>query len=207
LKLGFKKTLKFILVLNQIRQLIPIRHCLLLPKNFPFMIKIKNFTQVVSFFVFSFLTFSIFTGCWGGTQTSLPDAPPPYPDSPFPQGTNIYEDYTPPPSPDPRGEFLNQPQNSFVRGGNDYSSRSRVKSEDKFYTLEAIGTIWVLIQDKFGNELEWISLTPGDKVPLKHLGPLTITCSSGESLKINAPNGKPLQTGGTKKGISIIRLP
>ena len=178
-----------------------------MPSNFPPMIKIKNCIQIASFFAFSFLNFSIFTGCWGGTQTSLPEAPPPYPDSPFPQGTNPYEDYSPPASPNPRGEFLDRPQNSSVRSSNDYSPRPRIRSEDKFYTLEAIGTIWVLIQDKFGNELEWISLTPGDKVPLKHSGPLTITCSSGESLQINAPNGKPLQSGGTKKGISIIRLP
>ena len=161
----------------------------------------------MSFFAFSVLTFSIITGCWGGAQTSLPDAPPPYPDSPFPQGTNTYRDYTPPHSPSPRGEISERPQNSFARSGNDYSTGPRFQSDNQFYTLEAIGTIWVLIQDKFGNELEWISLMSGDKVPLKHSGPLTITCSSGESLQITAPNGKTFQTGETKKGISIIRLP
>jgi hypothetical protein len=75
------------------------------------------------------------------------------------------------------------------------------------YTIEAVGTIWVLIQDKVGNELEWLSMMSGEKVPLNHNGPLTITCSSGESLKIYDPSGKPFQIGGTKKGISIIRLP
>ena len=97
----------------------------------------------MSFFAFSVLTFSIITGCWGGAQTSLPDAPPPYPDSPFPQGTNTYRDYTPPHSPSPRGEMSERPQNSFARSGNDYSTGPRFQSDNKFYTLEDIGTIWV----------------------------------------------------------------
>jgi hypothetical protein len=75
------------------------------------------------------------------------------------------------------------------------------------YTLEAVGTIWVLVQDKFGNELQWISLMAGEKVPINHSGPLTITCSSGESLKISDPKGKPFQVAGKNKGITIIRLP
>ena len=174
---------------------------------FPSIIRIKNCIQSVSFFAFWFLTISMFTGCWGETQTSLPDAPPPYPNSPFPQGTNSYEDYVPPPSPNPRGELMDRDRNSYSRNSNDYKPRSRISSTEKFYTLEATGTIWGLIQDKFGNELEWISLMPGDKVPLKHSGALTITCSSGESLQITNPNGKSLQVGETKKGISIIRLP
>lgn len=177
------------------------------PIMFPLSIRIKICMQSVSFLFLAGFTLSIFSGCWGGTQNSLPDAPPPYPNSPFPQSTNTYEDYVPPPSPDPRGELMDRNQNTFNRNKNDYASRTNFHSSQKFYTLESTGTIWVLIQDKFGNELEWISLSPGEKVPLKHSGALTITCSSGESLRIIDPNGKPLQVGETKKGISIIRLP
>lgn len=148
-----------------------------------------------------------FTGCWGSSQTSLPEAPPPYPDSPFQPNTQP-NDYTPPPSPDPRGNNYGANNNSFPRQTTQRPSPLPVsRSFDQMYTIEAVGTIWVLIQDKFGNELEWLSMMSGEKVPLKHNGPLTITCSSGESLKIYDPSGKPFQIGGTKKGISIIRLP
>ena len=47
----------------------------------------------------------------------------------------------------------------------------------------------------------------GDKIPINHNGPLTITCSSGESLKITDPMGKLFKPAGLKKGITIVRLP
>ena len=81
------------------------------------------------------------------------------------------------------------------------------QSKEKTYTLEALGTIWVLIQDKFGNEIQWMSLSAGDIVPVNHNQPLTITCSRGESLKITTADGKPFQVAGINKGITIVRLP
>ena len=170
------------------------------------MIRIRKCIFALFLFIFSFLQTLLFTGCWGSSQASLPEAPPPYPNSSFPESSSSYQDYTPPPSPDPRGNFIKTNPDSFSRTNNS-SSFSTVRSTNKFYTLEALGTIWVLVQDKYGNELEWISLVQGDKVPLKHMGALTITCSSGESLRITAPNGKFVQPSETKKGISIIRLP
>ena len=150
----------------------------------------------VSLFGLTILYFSLL-GCWSGSQIALPEAPPPYPNSPYPNGSQS-DSYTPPASPDPRG-------NNFTRSQPSTFTTSR--SYEKSYTLEAVGTIWVLVQDKLGNELQWLSLMSGDKTELKHTGPLTLTCSSGESLKIFAPDGKPVQVAGSKKGISIIRLP
>ena len=175
-----------------------------MPKLSLEMNKIKNCAHTVSFFSLSTLMLHLLFGCWGGSQVALPNAPPPHPDSPFPQGS-IQNNYIPPQSPNPRPDSQ---QNSIYedrRSTFSYSSSNKVS--EKFYTIEAIGTIWVLIQDKFGNELQWISLMPGEKVPLKHSGPLTITCSSGDSLKINDTNGKPYQFGKVKEGITIIRLP
>ncbi len=170
------------------------------------MIKSKICIRIVSFFGLFFFC-SIFIGCWGSSQTALPDAPPPYPDSPF-QPNSQSNNYIPPPSPDPRGNNYGVNNNSYPRQPNQRPSPLPIsRSFDQMYTIEAVGTIWVLVQDKFGNELEWLSMASGEKVPLKHNGPLTITCSSGESLKIFDPAGKPFQVGGTKKGISIIRLP
>ncbi|MDG0964061.1 MAG: hypothetical protein P8O23_03290 [Opitutales bacterium] len=163
-------------------------------------------TQIVSFFGLPFLFFLIL-GCWGSSPTALPDAPPPYPDSPFPKGSQTGT-YSPPPSPDPYGRDYENRKNSTSRN---YSKKNlssqQTASYDNLYSIEAIGTIWVLIQDKFGNELQWVSLMAGDKIPLNHNGPLTITCSSGESLKITDPKGKLFTPAGLKKGITIIRLP
>lgn len=175
-----------------------------MPKLSLEMNKIKNCVYNVSFFSLFSLIASLLSGCWGGSQASLPNAPPPHPDSPFPQGS-VQNNYIPPLSPNPRSDAK---KNSFYEESRFTSSpSSSYKSSEKFYTIEAIGTIWVLIQDKFGNELQWISLMSGEKFPLKHSGPLTITCSSGDSLKINDTNGKPYHIGEVKKGITIIRLP
>ena len=175
-----------------------------MPKLFLEMNKIKNCVHSVSFFSLYPLMLHLLFGCWGGSQTSLPNAPPPHPDSPFPQGS-VQNNYTHTLSTNPRP---NSQKNSFYKDrSSTFSHSSSIKVSEKFYTIEATGTIWVLIQDKFGNELQWVSLMSGEKIPLKHSGPLTITCSSGDSLKITDKNGKPHQFGKVKKGIAIIRLP
>jgi hypothetical protein len=144
-------------------------------------------------------------GCGRNVQSTLPDAPPPYPDSPFYESASNNA-YIPPESPDPRNQIEpDVPSSSATtRSLNNYKSKTSLKN---VYTLEATGTVWVLIQDKFGNELDWMSLIAGKKVPINFPGPLTITCSSGDSLKITDPNGKPFQVAGSRKGISIIRIP
>ena len=160
------------------------------------MIKSITCTLPVTLFGLSLICFYS-TGCWKGSPVALPEAPPPYPDSPYPYGDQS-ETYVPPPSPSPH-------RNSFA--GGKQNSPSTQRSFGKTYTIKAIGTIWVLVQDKFGNELEWLSLMTGQETSLKHTGPLTLTCSSNESLKIFDPDGKPFPVVGNKKGIIIIRLP
>ena len=155
---------------------------------------------VVSFFC------ALILGCGRNIQNTLPDAPPPYPDSPFYDSASD-NTYIPPESPNPR-EALNpnNSNNSAKSDNNKFNFNSNSKPKD-VYTLEATGTVWVLIQDKFGNELDWMSLIAGKKIPINYPGPLTITCSSGDSLKITDPKGKPFQVAGKRKGISIIRIP
>ena len=147
----------------------------------------------------------IFFGCGRNVQNTVPNAPPPYPDSPFYDNVSNSNTYTPPPSENPReNSNLSVPENSYTSIEKTSPQEPLPKS---LYSLEATGTVWVLIQDKFGNELDWMSLIAGKKVPLNHRGPLTITCSSGDSLKITDPNGKPFPVPGSRKGISIIRIP
>lgn len=167
------------------------------------MITIKKSTQT-SLLLGHFTLLFLLVGCWGGAQNELPDAPPPYPNSPYYQGSESTNDYTPPPSPNPRG--VSYPRYSDSQATTSNSGFS-AQSKEKTYTLEALGTIWVLIQDKFGNEIQWMSLSAGDIVPVNHNQPLTITCSRGESLKITTADGKPFQVAGINKGITIVRLP
>ena len=173
------------------------------------MIKIKN--QINFLIILLFLVLANFlTSCGGGSKTVLPDAPPPYPDSPF------VKEVQP-------GSFNQSTLGNTT--GRDYYNRNRnvgsggwnrsdtaANNKDKYtsknsYTINAKATVWVLIQDNLGNELEWLSLEKGQSAPITHSGPLTITCSSGESLNIISPDGKPFQPAGMTKGISIIRIP
>jgi len=75
------------------------------------------------------------------------------------------------------------------------------------YTVKAYANVWVLVQDKNGNELEWLSMKAGDEVPIMHRGPLTITCSSGKSVKITDKYGKKVDAVADDNRINIVRLP
>ena len=50
--------------------------------------------------------------------------------------------------------------------------------------------LWLLIQDPSGNELDWLKLQAGEKVPINHFGALTLTCSSGKEIDIFNKAGK-----------------
>ena len=157
------------------------------------------------------LFFCLFLGACGGSgPTTLPDAPPPWQEIP----TNAEEATAPRPSPfggtnprlgnptTPNSFWRNQPGSSPSPAAPSRSLASRPN-----YTINAYANVWVLVQDKRGNELEWISMKSGDEVPIMHRGPLTITCSSSRSVMIADKNGKKIETGNNSNGINIIRLP
>ena len=169
------------------------------------MISTNNCKYYFSYFVISLL-FTALVGCFGGGQVSLPDAPPPYPDDQFGYKSDN-QDYTPPEAPSPRGQTFGNDRKPYERGFTQSPTNFRNAKIGNLYTIEAIGTIWVLVQDKFGNEIQWMSLLSGDSETIQHNGPIILTCSSGESLKIKDKNGKPVKPSGNQKGISIIRLP
>ena len=161
------------------------------------------------FRVIPLLLLCFFLGaCGGGGPTTLPDAPPPWQEAP----SNPDEATAPRPSPfggnnprldnpnKPNSFWSNQPRPSPVTPKPTFASKPN-------YTINAYANVWVLIQDKRGNELEWISLKSGDEVPIMHRGPLTMTCSSSKSVKISDKNGKKIETGNKTNGINIIRLP
>ena len=147
--------------------------------------------------------------CGGGSVTTLPEAPPPYPNFPVP-----YEPSTPstsilPTSPNPQvsspypsGSYQPVSSKSWESSPNALTSSNYAR-----FTVHAKSNIWLLVQDPNGNELDWLKLQSGEKVPLTHMGALTLTCSSGQDVEIYDKNGKKLDMPrANKSGISIIRL-
>ena len=162
--------------------------------------------------VISLLFFCFFLGACGSSgPTTLPDAPPPWQEIP----SSGEEATAPRPSPfggtNPRLGNTTTP-NSFWRNQPGPSPSTAAPTRHIIttkpnYTINAYANVWVLVQDKRGNELEWISMKSGDEVPIMHRGPLTITCSSSRSVMIADKNGKKIKTGNNSNGINIVRLP
>ncbi len=120
----------------------------------------------------------------GGPSGPPPDAPPPYSPSPF-GGSGIH---------------ATQNENRPV-------IPERVPAGTEVLTLEALGEVWVLVQDAQGIELQWKNLKEGEQMPIAKNGPISITCSNGNALRILGTKGKSLAEPKQSKGIAIIRLP
>jgi len=120
----------------------------------------------------------------GGPSGPPPDAPPPY-------------------SPTPYGGFDAQGK----QNENPPSAPKRFPSGTDVLTLEALGEVWVLVQDAQGIELQWKNLKEGEQMPIAKNGPISITCSNGNALRILGTKGKSLAEPKQSKGIAIIRLP
>lgn len=159
--------------------------------------------------VFCFAPF--FVSCGGGTVTTLPEAPPPYPNFPVPY------------QPSSTGSTLESASNSFANSetstSENFSTANPLNSwrdapsaltpspNYARFTVHAKSNLWLLIQDPSGNELDWLKLQAGEKVPISHIGALTLTCSSGKEIDIFNKAGKKMDLPGLDKpGISIIRL-
>ena len=158
----------------------------------------------------------LYTSCGGGSVTTLPEAPPPYPNFPVP-----YEPCSQQPVPDHVYGHQQQgghqtrtfsPTESNPQNSNNNSWRSSPNALTQSpnyarFTVHANANLWLLVQDSNGNELDWLKLKEGEKVPLSHIGALTLTCSSGQDIEIYSKDGKKLDIPeSSKAGISIIRL-
>ncbi len=149
--------------------------------------------------------------CGPGPLTTLPDAPPPWQELSEPNDStsphhgleNPKLGNPSPPRPSWRDKFFAPSSTS----NSTPAKRPAYSSIKVNYNVTAYASVWVLIQDKKGNELEWISMKAGDEMPVMHRGPLTITCSSGSSVKITDKNGKKIDPATNSNGISIVRLP
>ncbi len=158
----------------------------------------------------------VLSSCGPRPPATLPDAPPPWqevsgPDDPTPTSTQ-HGLQTPklgnpsppkPPRPSWRDKFFGSPSTT----NSNPVKRPTYSSNRVSYNVNAHASVWILVQDKNGNELEWVSMKAGDKFPIMHRGPLTVTCSSGTSVKITDKNGKKVDPATNSNGITIVRLP
>ena len=64
-----------------------------------------------------------------------------------------------------------------------------------------------LVQDQFGNEVDWRKLQAGDQFPINQAGSLTVTLSSSDKADILDSDNKKIEINSKNSGISIVRLP
>ncbi len=125
----------------------------------------------------------------GSPARPPPDAPPPHPNSPFGRDGTAGTVTTPSETPD-------QKQNTPV-----------LPATKDFITLEALGDVWVLVQDAQGVEMQWKNLHEGERIPVAKKGPISITYSNGKALRILDREGRSLMEPKAQDGIAILRLP
>lgn len=154
-------------------------------------------------------TFLMVCGCGGGS-IALPEAPPPYPNFPvpfqpnYPQENQVSGVHS---SPTYNSEVGNSEfGNPYAREIKSRPSPNNTTNNFARYTVQANANLWLLVQDPNGNELDWLKMKTGERSPLSHLGPLTLTCSSGKDIEIFDQQGKRIDVPEGNGGISIVRL-
>lgn len=158
----------------------------------------------------------VLSSCGPKPPVTLPDAPPPWQEVPGPNdptsaspqhGLQTPKLGNPSPASPPSPSWREKKFGTSSTSNSTPVKRPTYSSIKVSYNVTAYASVWVLVQDKKGNELEWVSMKAGDKFPIMHRGPLTITCSSGTSVKITDKNGKKVDPASNSNGITIVRLP
>ena len=80
-------------------------------------------------------------------------------------------------------------------------------AKKELITIEALGSVHVLILDAQGGERQWQQLRTGERMPFVKQGSITITYSNGKALRILNGNGEVLVPPLDKEGIAIQNLP
>ncbi|SVC18184.1 uncharacterized protein METZ01_LOCUS271038 [marine metagenome] len=120
----------------------------------------------------------------GGPAPPPPNAPPPHPNLFSPTGNRI-----PPTAQTPMpGTTHSSDKNSVV-------------------TLEALGDVWILVQNAQGVELQWQNLRKGERLPVAKQGSISITSSNGKALRVLDHEGRSIKEPSENEGIVIVRLP
>jgi len=120
----------------------------------------------------------------GGPAPPPPDAPPPHP--------NLFS---------PTGHRVPSKTQAPVPGTTQNYEKKDV------ITLEALGDVWILVQNAQGVELQWQNLRKGERLPVAKQGSISITSSNGKALRVLDHEGRSLKEPTQKEGITIFRLP
>ncbi|MBC8347620.1 MAG: hypothetical protein O3A82_08475 [Verrucomicrobia bacterium] len=126
----------------------------------------------------------LFSASCGGPTAPPPDAPPPHPNL-FSPTSNQFPPRTQAPVP---GTTQSSEKKSVV-------------------TLEALGDVWILVQNAQGVELQWQNLRKGERLPVAKQGSISITSSNGKALRVLDHEGRSLKEPSENEGIAILRLP
>jgi len=140
--------------------------------------------RIVNLPLFASLVF--FSVSCGGPAPPPPDAPPPHPNLFSPTGNRVPSD--------------TQVSESEAGTIQNYDKKSLV-------TLEALGDVWILVQNAQGVELQWQNLRKGERLPVAKQGSISITSSNGKALRVLDHEGRSLKEPTEKEGIAIFRLP
>ena len=126
----------------------------------------------------------LFSASCGGPAPPPPNAPPPHPNLFLPTGNQV--------SPNTQAPVLGTTQSS---------------DKKSVVTLEALGDVWILVQNAQGVELQWQNLRKGERLPVAKQGPISITSSNGKALRVLDHEGRSLKEPSENEGIAILRLP
>ena len=146
----------------------------------------------------------LFCSCGGGAASTLPDAPPPYPGFPMPSQNPGSEVAAPYPS---GGAYAPTAPYTAPPSYAPQVQESITPAVSARYMVKAKGNLWVLVQDQFGNEVDWRKLQAGDQFPINQAGSLTVTLSSSDKADILDSDNKKIEINSKNSGISIVRLP
>ena len=126
----------------------------------------------------------LFTASCGGPAPPPPNAPPPHP--------NLFS---------PTSNQVSPSTQASVPGTTQSSDKKSV------VTLEALGDVWILVQNAQGVELQWQNLRKGERLPVAKQGSISITSSNGKALRVLDHEGRSLKEPSENEGIAILRLP
>ena len=162
------------------------------------------------FFIFTFFQF----GCFGLSEVSLPEAPPPdaYKNSkmePLSVDQSVLRPISRNNLPE-RTDFSRKSIKPLDRH-NKINKKAETNSGVFGFRLKAAHDVRVWIQDKDGKEIAWKRLLKGNEFKIIEKGPLTLTCSSSNSLIVYDSKGTIIHdidsSTGSKRSIDIIRVP
>ena len=151
----------------------------------------------------------LLASCGGGSASTLPEAPHPIPGSRSLLALLIKPNHLPYRQNNDSGYYAyGSPNRPAYRPSEpSFQSTPQPAPQNHRYLVNAKGNLWVLVQDQFGNEVDWQKLNAGENFPITQPGALTVTLSSSDKAEIYDSDNKKIEVNSTGSGNSIDLLP